>query len=105
MAISSPGGTIAGITQPAEKDSCLNPKPDRYLLAVGGEDCVGDVDGVRFDLSLLSREKSAQGLAAPHGRLCYDAVLGSIGSQMLILRVSGIRKRASTKHTAGTAIG
>ena len=27
------------------------------------------------------------------------------GSQILILRVSGIRNRLSTKHTAGTAIG
>jgi len=49
--MSSPGGTIAGITQPAEKDICLNPKPDRYLLAVGREDCVGDVDGVSKGLT------------------------------------------------------
>jgi hypothetical protein len=37
----------------------------------------------------------------PHG-LCPDYCAGS---QMLILRVSGIRNRASMKHTAGTAIG
>ncbi len=36
---------------------------------------------------------------------CYATALTSSGFQMLILRVSGIRKRASTKHTAGTAIG
>ena len=40
-----------------------------------------------------------------HWQDVADAVLGSIGCQMLILRVSGIRKRASTKQTAGTAIG
>jgi hypothetical protein len=60
----------------------------------------------RFDRFLLRREKDVQGLAALHvGDFYYDAVLGSIGCQMLILRVSGIRKRASTKHTAGTTIG
>src|SRR5438067_8948858 len=30
---------------------------------------------------------------------------GSSGFQMLMWRVSGIRKRANTKHTAGTRIG
>jgi hypothetical protein len=35
----------------------------------------------------------------------YAAALASIGFQMLLRRVSGIRNRASTKHTAGTAIG
>jgi len=51
------------------------------------------------------REKCAGNGGPAHRRRCYDAALGSIGSQMLILRVSGIRKSASTKHTAGTAIG
>ncbi len=38
---------------------------------------------------------------------CFFSLCGfaSTGSQMLILCVSGIRKRASTKHTAGTTIG
>lgn len=45
------------------------------------------------------------GLAARTTSPCYSSALGSIGSQMLILRVSGIKKRASRKHTAGTAIG
>jgi hypothetical protein len=35
----------------------------------------------------------------------YAAVLASIGFQMLLCRVSGITNRATTKHTAGTAIG
>jgi hypothetical protein len=47
----APGGMIAGITQPAEKGGCLNRKPDRYLLAVGREDCVGDVDGMSEGLT------------------------------------------------------
>jgi hypothetical protein len=34
-----------------------------------------------------------------------DYAFCASGSQMLILRVSGIRNRLSTKHTAGTAIG
>jgi hypothetical protein len=34
-----------------------------------------------------------------------DYTFCGFGSQMLILRVSGIRNRLSTKHTAGTAIG
>src|SRR5215471_7709680 len=34
-----------------------------------------------------------------------DYALCASGSQMLILRVSGIRNRPSTKHTMGTAIG
>ena len=34
-----------------------------------------------------------------------DHAFCATGSQMLILRVSGIRNRLSTKHTAGTAIG
>ena len=39
------------------------------------------------------------------GPFGHDAVLGSVGCQILILRVSGITKRAITKHTAGIAIG
>src|SRR5271166_105106 len=35
----------------------------------------------------------------------YAAFAGDAGSQMLILLVSGIRNRLSTKATAGTAIG
>lgn len=47
-----------------------------------------------------------QGLAARRiGECRYDTNRGSIGSQMLVLRVSGIRNRASTKQTAGTTIG
>src|SRR6516162_5081081 len=34
-----------------------------------------------------------------------DYAFCASGSQMLIWRVSGIRNRLSTKHTAGTAIG
>jgi len=34
-----------------------------------------------------------------------DYAFAASGSQMLILWVSGIRKRLSTKHIAGTAIG
>jgi hypothetical protein len=34
-----------------------------------------------------------------------DYAFAASGSQMLILRVYGIRNRLSTKHTAGTAIG
>ncbi len=47
----------------------------------------------------------------PRGRAQYvhwvaeSYALTFPGSQMLIRRVSGIRKRASTKHTAGTVIG
>jgi len=37
---------------------------------------------------------------------CYNqAALASAVSQIFILRVSGIKNKASTKHTAGTAIG
>ena len=34
-----------------------------------------------------------------------DYAFTASGSQIFILRVSGIRNRLSTKHTAGTAIG
>ncbi len=62
---------------------------------------------IRFAKSrLVGSECQIRSTSGPaHRRLYYDAVLGSIGSQMLILRVSGIRKSASTKHTAGTTIG
>jgi hypothetical protein len=46
------------------------------------------------------------GRVAPRVTHLAQAAAGPFsGSQMLILRVSGMRKRASTKHTAGTAIG
>jgi hypothetical protein len=38
-------------------------------------------------------------------RIWADYAFTAAGSQILILRVSGIRNRLSTKHTAGTAIG
>ncbi|QOZ34216.1 hypothetical protein XH92_23235 [Bradyrhizobium sp. CCBAU 53421] len=37
--------------------------------------------------------------------LRHDATLASICSQILVLRVSGMTRRAITKHTAGTTIG
>ena len=55
--------------------------------------------------SELQCDNNVPGLAARTSWPCYNSAFGSIGSQMLILRVSGIKKRASRKHTAGTAIG
>lgn len=73
------------------------PQLDRHPLAVGGEDCCGDAGYGSHPMRRL------WGLRT--WATCHHAVRGSIGSQMLILRVSGIRKSASTKHAAGTAIG
>lgn len=53
--------------------------------------------------STVIAQAAPMAMTADFLHLCY--VRGSIGCQMLILRVSGIRKMASTKHTAGTAIG
>ena len=45
------------------------------------------------------------GIGPPHTTcVSYAAGLALSVSQMLFLRVSGIRNRESTKHTAGTAI-
>jgi hypothetical protein len=52
------------------------------------------------------RSRTGAGFRALHtGPIRYGRVLGSIGCQMLVLRVSGITKTAITKHTAGTKIG
>ncbi len=48
----------------------------------------------------LLGHSAPQGVARP-----IDYAFAVSGSQMLILRVSGIRNRPSTKHIAGTAIG
>jgi hypothetical protein len=55
-------------------------------------------------VSFVGRKEPMQAFCPAPG-IPYDAVLGSIGCQMLVLRVSGIRKTAITKHTAGTTIG
>src|SRR5436853_483891 len=41
----------------------------------------------------------------PRPRLRYYAGFAFAVSQILVARVSGIKKRPSTRHTAGTAIG
>ena len=64
--------------------------------AVAGQAVIFDLRGGRA---------GAGPIRAPHP-VAYQVVAGaSIGFQMLFLCVSGIRKRASTKHTAGTKIG
>jgi hypothetical protein len=72
----------------------------------------GSVECLRLPTCLIAETVA---MMSPEQRLCGAAcgptrdlscyALTSAGFQMLILRVSGIRKRASTKHTAGTAIG
>jgi hypothetical protein len=53
-----------------------------------------------------------RGRSAPHAAglaslFCQfgDDAYAACGPQIFILRVSGIKNRLSTKHTAGTAIG
>jgi hypothetical protein len=61
-----------------------------------------------FGRPFLYRATVAVGAEWPRTRLVLevaDYALCASGSQMLILRVSGIRNRLSTKHIAGTAIG
>jgi len=55
-----------------------------------------------------SRCKYVRGRMGPaRGLYCQvaDYAYAASGPQILILRVSGIKNRLSTKHTAGTAIG
>jgi len=59
--------------------------------------------GGRSFLELIQLSPAAP--ASPSAFLSQDAGLASVGSQMLIFRVSGIRNRHRMKQTAGTAIG
>ena len=47
----------------------------------------------------------AQAVLGMARNLAPDFAYAACGPQIFILRVSGIRNRLSTKHTAGTAIG
>ena len=71
------------------------------------QDAASLLVGVKAGIGSGCRKTGAvQGPRGPApGSFHHYAALGSIGCQMLILRVSGIRKTARTKHTAGTAIG
>src|SRR5712692_2243852 len=79
--------------------------------AFAGNDVEGLGGWTHVKSMMSGRQTTVRGRATPHVTCfarnvrCSYAALASMGFQMLILRVSGIRKSASTKHTAGTAIG
>ena len=107
--ISAPCGAIAGITTPAEDEGVSRPVGPTAIVAVGPTGVVLRRDDLSHNRRHAFPETdrpnccNADGSAA---RLFHqDAVFGSICSQMLVLRVSGMMKTASTKHTAGTTIG
>jgi hypothetical protein len=84
-------------------DAAVFPRPTRHTRS---SDSFRMNNNIPFGFSTErpSCGDRVRGREAPHVT-CLAYALTFAGTQMLILRVSGIRMRASTKHTAGTAIG
>jgi hypothetical protein len=85
-----------------------SPQPTAGCVKVVGGSLLDGVPRAEFERLLYraSFELRAATVLSPKALLWVaDYAFAASGSQMLILRVSGIRNRLSTKHTAGTAIG